>query len=71
MDAVLLDREDYFGIEVKFRTRIGHARLRSQASPPVAHTFLLSKEEVVEGDKITLLPVDVFLSLLTPSARNI
>ena len=68
LDAVLKRNGKYLGIEVKFRTEIGK---RIGRVPQIGEYILLSREDIGREGDVMVLPVDIFLSLLPPSERNI
>ncbi len=69
IDAILKEDGRYSGIEVKYRAQVSEAKLRKIG--PVKRYIILSKEDVGRSEDTMMIPVDIFISLLTPSKRNI
>jgi len=69
IDAILKRNDEYVGIEVKYRARVGEEKIKAIA--PVNKYIILSKEDVGGEGNSLMIPVDIFLSLLPPSKRNV
>lgn len=69
IDAILKADKKYWGIEVKYQAQADARDVQQIA--PVKHYLLLSKDDVEIGDSVSVVPVDVFLSLLEISERNV
>ena len=69
LDAVFKKKNSYMGVEVKYSREVDSRDLRRVT--PIKEYLLLSKEEVNRGADNLVLPVDVFLSLLPTSGRNL
>ena len=69
IDAVVKQGSEYVGIEVKYRTHVGEREIKRVA--PVKKYIILSKEDVGGKGDVMVIPVDVFLSLLPVSERDV
>ncbi len=69
IDAIIKVNEKYLGIEVKYQTRVDERDIKKIS--PIKNYILLSKEDVGGKNNTIIVPVDVFLSLLPVSERNI
>ena len=69
IDAVFNAGDEYFGIEIKYRSQAGEGKRKS--IPAIKKYFLLSKEEFGKKGETTVVPVEIFLALLFPSERNL
>ncbi|MFQ5544234.1 MAG: ATP-binding protein [Nitrospiria bacterium] len=69
IDAILSLNHDYIGIEVKYQAQVNDKDVRKIA--PVKNYLILSKEDVGTGKQVEIVPVDLFLSLLETSERNL
>jgi len=69
IDAVLEEQGGFCGIEVKYRQGTDERSVRRIA--PLKKCFLLSKVDFQYDEKTMVVPVDIFLSLLPVSERNL
>jgi len=69
IDAVIRQNSKYLGIEVKFQAQVDERDMKR--IQPIKNYILLSKEDVAIGKRSLIVPVDVFLSLLPMSDRNL
>lgn len=69
MDAIIRENDGYLGIEVKYRAQISKKSIKGIA--PIKKYIILSKEEVGKKEGTIVVPVDIFLSLLPISDKNI
>ena len=69
IDAVLKESKGFCGIEVKYRRDTDERSVRRIT--PLKKNFLLSKVDFRSSEKTMIIPVDIFLSLLPVSERNI
>ena len=69
IDAILKENGGYSGIEVKYRAQVNETRMKK--IEPVTKYIILSKDEVGGEGKTMIVPVDIFLSLLITSEKNI
>lgn len=69
IDTVIKQNSHYLGIEVKYQAQVDQRALKR--IQPVRRYILLSKEDVAIGERSLIIPVDVFLSLLPMSERNL
>ncbi len=69
IDAVLREREGFCGIEVKYRRDTDERSVKRMA--PLKKRFLLSKVDFRRSESTLVVPVDIFLSLLPVSQRNL
>lgn len=69
IDSVLREREGFCGIEVKYRRDTDEKSVRRIA--PLKKCFLLSKVDFRRSESTLVVPVDIFLSLLSVSQRNL
>lgn len=69
IDTVMRRDSNYLGIEVKYQAQVDARDIK--LIQPVKHYVLLSKEDVEIDENLLIVPVDVFLSLLPVSERNL
>jgi predicted AAA+ superfamily ATPase len=69
IDAILKEDGEYSGIEVKYQAQVSRTKMREV--PAVKKYIILSKEESEAKDDTLVVPVDIFLSLLSISKRNV
>ncbi len=69
IDAVMRIADKYLGVEVKYRTNVDKRDLRKIDS--IQDYLLLSKDDIEVESNVLIAPVDLFLSLLPVSERNI
>ncbi len=69
MDAILKEDGGYSGIEVKYRAHVSEIKMRK--IEPVKKYIFLSKEDIGGRGETMVVPVDIFLSLLTASEKNV
>jgi len=69
IDAILKEDSRYSGLEVKYRAKV--SGLRISDIPVVKKYIILSKEESGGRNNKIMIPVDIFLSLLSISKRNV
>jgi predicted AAA+ superfamily ATPase len=63
IDSVVKVKKKYLGIEIKYRAQVDERDIKKIS--PIKDYILLSKENVGEKGNVLIIPVDVFLSLLT------
>jgi hypothetical protein len=69
IDAIIKENGRYSGIEIKYRAQIREIKMGKRE--PIEKYIILSKENIGEKGETIIIPVDIFLSLLTTSERNI
>lgn len=69
IDAIFKEDSKYLGIEVKYKFQVDEREIKTIA--PVKKYMILSKEDAGGREKIAVIPVDVFLALLTLSEKNV
>jgi predicted AAA+ superfamily ATPase len=69
LDAIVKGDGEYLGIEIKYRNIVTGERMKKIS--PIKKYIILSKEDVGGGEDPMVVPVDLFLSLLSPSERNL
>lgn len=69
IDIILKEDGGYSGIEVKYSTQVSEKKMRKIG--PVKKYIILSKEDIGGEGETMVVPVDIFLSLLTPSEKNV
>ena len=69
IDAVIRQDSEYVGLEIKYQAQVNERdMIRIQ---PIKRYLLLSKEDVAIEERSLIVPVDVFLSLLPMSNKNL
>ena len=68
IDVVFKDNGGYWALEVKYRRSIEYRKLKIAIFDKY---IVLSRDEVAKADNIIVIPVDIFLSLLSTSERNL
>jgi predicted AAA+ superfamily ATPase len=69
IDAVMKAGDKYLGLEVKYRTNVDRRDVRRISD--ILEYILLSKDDIEFGKNVLIAPMDLFLSLLPVSGRNI
>jgi len=69
IDAVFRGYEGYRGIEVKYQAEVDERGVRRVT--PIRDYILLSREDIGGKGNVLIAPVDLFLSLLPGSERNL
>ena len=69
IDAILKEDGRVLGIEVKYRAQVSETMIRK--IEPVKKYIILSKEDTGVKEDTMVVPVDIFLSLLTTSGKNV
>lgn len=69
IDAVMRINRKHLGIEVKYQTQVDERDIKQIV--PIENYILLSKDDMSMGENMLIVPVDVFLSLIKVSDRNI
>ncbi len=69
IDAIIKQKRGYLGIEIKYRNMTGEKIIKK--IEPVKRYIILSKEDVGEKGETIVMPVEIFLFLLPPSAKNV
>lgn len=69
IDTILKEDGGYSGIEVKYRPEARELKIRK--IEPIKKYLILSKEDMRREGEIMAVPLDIFLSLLTVSERNV
>lgn len=69
IDAILKEDDRHSGIEVKYRAQVSETMMRK--IEPVKKYIILSKEDAGGKGDTMVVPVDIFLSLLTTSEKNV
>ncbi len=68
IDVVFKENGGYWALEVKYRRSIEYRKLKIAIFDKY---IVLSRDEVAKADNIIVIPVDIFLSLLSTSERNL
>ena len=69
IDVIIKENTGFLGIEVKYKNRVSTRDIKKIS--PVKKYILLSKKDVAALSDLIIVPVDIFLSLLKPSERNV
>ena len=69
IDAIVKYASNFIGLEVKFQRQVDFRDIKKIS--PVRHYVLLTRDDILLQEYISMIPVDVFLSLLPSSERNI
>jgi predicted AAA+ superfamily ATPase len=69
IDSILKEDGGYSGIEVKYRSGVSEIKMRK--IEPVKKYLILSKEDMRRAGETTVVPLDILLSLLSVSERNV
>ena len=69
IDLIVKVNGVYLGIEVKYREQVGPRDIKK--IDPVKKYLILSKRDVAISEDLLIIPVDVFLSMLKVSERNL
>ena len=69
IDVIFKDDGGYSGLEVKYQGEVDERDIKRIA--PVKKYFILSKEDFGGKGNVMIIPVDIFLALLSASERNV
>ena len=69
IDAVMREPTGFLGIEVKYQRDTDEGSMKRIA--PLRKSFLLSKMDFSKGEGCVVVPVEIFLSLLPVSSKNL
>jgi len=69
IDVVMREPKGFLGIEVKYQRDTDERSIRRIA--PLRKSFLLSKMDFSRGEGCVVVPVEIFLSLLPVSSKNL
>jgi len=68
IDAIFKN-DGYWGVEIKYKSEVNEKDIKRLN--PVKKYIVLSKESAGGDGEVIIIPVDVFLSLLPPSEKNV
>lgn len=69
IDAIIKENSGYLAVEVKYRAQVTERKITPNI--PVEKFIILSKEDIGTNKRILTVPIDLFLSLLPISSKNI
>ena len=69
LDAIFKKNGTYSALEVKYRPGIREIKVKKISS--LTKFIILSKEDIGGKDNLVIIPVDIFLALLSSSERNL
>ncbi|HDK35789.1 MAG TPA: hypothetical protein ENG82_02685 [Bacteroidetes bacterium] len=69
IDALIKEKDEFPGIKIKYQNQVDERKLKQIT--PVKRYFVLSKEDFSRRDQVMILPVDLFLALLSVSEKNL
>jgi predicted AAA+ superfamily ATPase len=69
IDIIIKDKNVPYGIEVKYQNQVSERDMNRIA--PLQNFFMLSKEDFAIHDNLCIVPIDIFLALLSRSEKNL